>query len=191
MRRKALLYLLIAQAVGCTAHPQNARNSEQRHFSMEQEIVPVRRPVNVPPEVLEILRRDELATRSGDARRPPSEIPATWFVGSEIHLNGPNEIDLVVLPRLLETVPAENAHLFGANVARFWVFRKTPTGYNLVFAESVHDLEVLLSRTKGYRDLRTTSATAVSVTILLFRFNGVKYDLYKKVTKPEDKTSPG
>jgi hypothetical protein len=94
-----------------------------------------------------------------------------------------------VLPRELDSVPAENRRLIGANVASFWIFRKTAAGYSLVFDESVHDLEVLESRTNGYRDIRTTSATAVSVTTLLFRFNGEKYELYRRETKEERKRS--
>ena len=69
---------------------------EQTRFSMEQGIS---RPVSLPDEVFELLKKDKNAledsvacTEKGGGR---DVFEASWFTASEVHLGKPNEIDLL------------------------------------------------------------------------------------------------
>jgi hypothetical protein len=65
--------------------------------------------------------------------------------------------------------------LFGANIVPFWIFRNTPQGHELALSVSALGLDVLNTKTNGYRDIRTTTATASSGYAISFKFNGKKY----------------
>jgi hypothetical protein len=175
-KRSAFLMasILFLRVAGRPLQGQASLSGEQSVFGME--MVPVAEPVVVPEDVLQILRKTNYVLTCLKERQAPSDIPASWFVGSRIHLDGPDEPDLVVLPA--------NGCLLGANVAPFWVFRRTARGFELVLEISVHDLRVLKGRSNGYRDIETWSSTAVTHTTLHFKFNGRRYELTQKKTEP-------
>jgi hypothetical protein len=119
----------------------------------------------------------------------PKELPANWFVASEIHLGGPNEIDLVVLPgsRLPDTPsgePSANACLVGANTGGFWILRRTPLGFVMVFSGMAHGLDILKTRTHGFRDIRLYTISLRSTLTQDFRFNGERYVLSRGKSRP-------
>lgn len=173
--------ILFLRVAGNPTQAQVSLSREQSVFGME--MVPVAQPVVVPEDVLQILRKNDYVLTCLKGRQTPNDIPASWFVGSRIHLDGPDEADLVVLPA--------NECLLGANVAPFWVFRGTPRGFELVLDISVHDLRILKSRSNGYRDIETWSSTAVTHTTLHFKFNGTRYELTEKKNNPESDPKPG
>jgi len=156
--------------------------AEQSEFS--QEVIKITRPSDAPKDVLQILRRNEYVLNCLQFLRQedeaPDEIPSSWFVASEIHLGGPKEVDFVVQPRELGRVPAENRCLFGARVIPFWVFRNTPKGFELILEVHEHDLTVLSTRSKGYRDIETWSSTAITQTTWLYKFDGRRYVPFKR-----------
>lgn len=162
------MVLPIAMLVSTGGQAQSVRTKarplEQAVFGLENE---VNRPVNVPEGALQILRTDTEVLRCLKQNQTPNHVSASWFVASEIHLNGPEGIDLVVQPK--------NTCLFGANIGPFWVFRNTPQGYRMVLTTRALGLEVLRSRTKGYRNIRGVRATATNTVSVLFRFDGHKY----------------
>jgi hypothetical protein len=141
-----------------------ARPREQTKFGVEEE---VEHPVDLPEDVLQILRRDERNQQSLSQGQSPNDIPASWFVASQVRLNDDDLPDLIVT--------AADPRLLGANVAPFWVFRNTPQGHRLALSVSALSLEVLNTRTQRYRDIRATAATANKVLTTLFRFNGSAY----------------
>jgi hypothetical protein len=148
------------------AHAQVPRRSqrEQSRFGAE---VAIRRPVEIPAEVLSILREDKRnqgCLREGES---PTNIISSWFVGSRIHLNGDSKRDLVIT--------AKNTCLLGANLVPFWVFRNTSQGQELVLSVSALGLDVLNTKTNNYRDIRTGTATARTVHTVIFKFDGRKY----------------
>ena len=148
------------------AHAQAPRRSqrEQSRFGAE---VAIRTPVEIPAEVLSILREDkrnQTCLRDGES---PTNITTSWFVGSRIHLNGDSERDLVIT--------AKNTCLLGANLVPFWVFRNTSQGHELVLSISALGLDVLNTKTNNYRDIRTGTATARTVHTVIFKFDGKKY----------------
>jgi hypothetical protein len=147
---------------------------EQSTFSAEEESF--QRRAQLPKELLRILRSDEQVLRTlkweGMA---PEELPADWFLASEIHLHTPDQADLIVMGV---------GPLRGANMNSFWVFRKTPHGYELVLTEATHTLQILSARSKGYRSIRSFSATAVTGFITEFRFDGRLYQVSSSKSKP-------
>lgn len=142
-----------------------AQQKEQTIFGAETEIAS---PVNVPEDVLEALRSDKRNQTCLAENESAKKIVASWFSASKIHLNSDGLPDLVVT--------ATNPCLFGANLHPFWIFRKTPRGHKLVLSVSALGLEVLSTRSKGYRNIRTTVATATTVGNTVFRFDGIKYN---------------
>ena len=140
------------------------RSREQSKFGVEEEI---ERPVSLPEDVLEVLRRDERNRQSLSQGQSPNDIPASWFVASEVRLKDDDLRDLIVT--------AADPRLLGANLAPFWIFRNTPQGHKLALRVSALDLMVLNTRTEGYRDIRTRAATANRVRTTLFRFDGSNY----------------
>ncbi|WP_162199800.1 hypothetical protein [Pyrinomonas methylaliphatogenes] len=141
-----------------------AKPEEQTSFSVE---VGIERPVNVPEDVLRILRYDERNQTCLASGQSINGILATWFVASEVNLNDDDLPDLIVM--------AANPCLFGANVDPFWVFCATPQGHELVLSESATVLDVLDKRTNGYREIRLMRLSATEKIITVYRFDGRKY----------------
>lgn len=146
---------------------------EQTNFGAEEEVA---HPTAVPDDVLQILRNDAQTHTCLDKNEPPDSVPAAWFAASEIRLNEDELPDLVV--------GAANPCLFGANIVPFWIFRKQPEGYELVLRVHTLGLDVLDSKTNGYRDIRTASATATHVTTTNFKFDGKEYKARKSWREP-------
>ena len=141
-----------------------AATQEQTIFGVEEEI---ERPVSIPGDVLQILRQNQRNQRHLAQGRSPRDIPASWFIASQIQLNDDDSQDLIVM--------AANPRLFGANIAPFWIFRNTPSGHQLVLSITTLGLEVLRSKTIGYRDIRATAATAKKVITTDYVFDGTSY----------------
>ncbi|HEX7314732.1 MAG TPA: hypothetical protein VF297_12475 [Pyrinomonadaceae bacterium] len=160
------LLLSAALAHGVNANAVAPQAEEQTNFNLEE---PVARPATIPPDVLRGLGQDEkvLTCLTSGGGNATVEIPAAWFAASEVHLNGDKLPDLVVKP--------QNACLNGANIGPFWVFRNTGRGYALVLRADTLGLEVLRTRTRGYRNIRLSSATARRVQTSLLKFDGKTY----------------
>src|SRR6266446_4003513 len=125
--------LLIAVAVGGSSAQASRRSQkEQSHFGAE---VAIRKPVEIPTDVLSILREDKRNQTCLKDSESPTSITSSWFVGTRIHLNGNGDADLIVTAR--------NACLLGANIVPFWVFRNTQRGHELVLSVSALGLDVL------------------------------------------------
>jgi hypothetical protein len=159
-----------------TAGETNAQRN--KHFEREQlqfgAEVAVKRPVEVPQDVLSILREDKRNQTCLKEGESPASIPSSWFVGSRVHLKGDGDPDLVV--------SARNSCLFGANLVPFWIFRNTPHGYDLILSISALGLDILETRTRGYRDIRASAATATTTQTIIFKFGGDEYRVHKRAT---------
>lgn len=146
---------------------------EQTSFGAEEEM---QQPVSIPGDVLEILKRDQRNQRGLGAGETQSDISASWFVASEIKLNDDELPDLIV--------QSANPRLFGANLVPFWVFRKTLKGNELILRVDALNLELLKTKRKGYRDIRTTKATAKEVITSYYEFRGTKYEQRRSSLEP-------
>ncbi len=159
-----------------SAHTQEqsqVRLREQSAFGAEEE---VEHPVNMPEDVLRILRRDERNQRRLAEGQSPDDMPASWFVASEIHLNEDDLPDLVVM--------AATPRLFGANIVPFWIFRNTPQGHKLALSVSALGLEVLNNRTNGYRDIHSIALSAREEFTTTYKFNGNEYREWRSSQRP-------
>ena len=116
---------------------------------------PFERPAALPSHVLALLRTDEQNADKFDAcrsRENLAEIPAKWFVATEIKMANDE------LPGLL--VKAADSCLWRKmdrqDVGEFWLFRQAPTGYQLMFSATTEAFQLLHTHTGGYPDLCTS-----------------------------------
>lgn len=164
-----LLVTLFGTFVGA---PQNrgAHQDEQRAFSMEQEIVPVRVPVTLPDGALRVLAEDTAVSSCLKDQIPPDMKPApTWFLASKIHLDDRDEADLIV------STSQKTPCFLGPYTSRFWVLRENEKGYDLVLAVDAHDLTVLRSKWMGLYEIETSVSNLHGTRTSVFRFDGKKY----------------
>ena len=139
--------------------------AEQRSFSAED--ASLERPIALPQAILRILARDsEVQERLQSDNLSPEGLPPAWFLASEVHLNGGNEGDVVVLGR---------AYLRGANTIPFWVFRPGAAGFQRVFHAIAHDIIIKDARSRGYSDIEAVIVFVDRVTTDLYRFDGSTY----------------
>lgn len=165
------LVVLIFGVVIATGASSN--HSVQTHFTAEDSSV--KQPVPVPDSVLNILREDN-GVRLALATDGISgvNIPLSWFSASAIHLSNSKDSDLVVMGE---------ESLRGANVTTFWVFSAMPGGYKLVLTAPAHDLIVRNTRWKSHRDIDLVSMTAVEISTVSCRFDGIRYIKYAATSK--------
>ncbi|HYB61276.1 MAG TPA: hypothetical protein VEH50_07335 [Methylomirabilota bacterium] len=140
------------------------------------------RPVPVPDAVLRILSKDEMVIGCMQSNPIPSgRSLASWFAVSEIHLNGPNEADLVVLP-VVQGSPSMCFHSV-EGIGWFWVFRPIGPHYRLVLKTAGLGLSVLDTRHNGYRDIRSGGQVGNTATAVTFRYGtGGRYQEYRRKT---------
>jgi hypothetical protein len=159
----AIIFILLA-VISNPLQGSYSTNQEQTSFSVEGT---VSHPVTVSSEVLKVLNVDD-RVRECLHEKNIGQAPASWFVAAEVHLQNARQTDYVVLP--------VDYCLFGANIAPTWVFAKSPKGYALVFREDLVGIEILKSRTSGYRDiLWIANPSSSSTQVVTFKFDGKKY----------------
>lgn len=134
------------------------------------------RPVSIPEGVLQNITTSDGLLQTCLENDHIEAPPPSWFVASQIHLDGANEIDYVI--------QANGGCLLGANITSFWIYRDSQRGYKPILVIHVHDLDVLRKKWKGYREIRVYSMTVSTITTETFRFDGERYQSYRKITKP-------
>lgn len=185
--------LLVAQASKSNAPDQ----TEQSKFGIELEAEPVQRPVELPRAALDALSEDNRVARCLERNGlSAKELPSNWFVASGIHLDGPDEADLVVLPggRLPDTPKgtiSPNWCLVGANTAQMWVLRKTQIGFQLVLSQIGLGMSVLSTRTSGFRDIRVGAAVGGYYDAIDYKFDGKLYQIARRTSELIGAKVPG
>ena len=160
--------ILLAVLVGTCAYAQTNHASqprEQAEFGAEDEHWQL--PVRVPEAVLQILRSVNNAL--------PDEMPEKSLLGSEIHLDGPEETDLIVMGVKSLRLP---------HGALFWVFRKNRDRYELILSTGGDALTVLDAKWKGHREIRVYNNTARTTTATFYKFDGEHYREFEAKTSP-------
>ena len=142
----------------------------------------VTRPVSLPGSVLQILAQDSQVA----ACRKENPIPSgtslnSWFVASEIHLDGPDEADLVVLP----VAQGDRFMCFHSveGIGWFWVFCQVGGHYKLVLKTAGLGLVVRNARHHGYRDIQTGLAYGNYSSQTTYRFENGKYREYRSAAQ--------
>ena len=133
---------------------QRKRVPEQTEFGADSDL---ERPIPVPEAALKVLRNALKATSE--------DLPAERLRASEVHLDGPTEVDLVV--------PV----LAGSHAAFFYILRPASDGYELIFDSGGDSMTVLRTRSHGYRGLRVVGITMAGAgeATVVYRFDGRKY----------------
>jgi hypothetical protein len=148
------LYCLEAEA------QRGSKSHEQLHFSAEDETV--HRPADIPQDAWKILQKDSYVQNVIENENLTAEqLPRSWFLASAVHLDGPQENDLLVIA---------NDKLAGGNVVTFWLFMQTPKGIKLVLTAPAHDLFIKSSRSHGHRDI-----IMAGITEVILRYDGNQY----------------
>jgi hypothetical protein len=138
----------------------------------------ITRTVSLPDSVLQILAQDSEVVACMKENPIPSEASlASWFVASEIHLDGPDEVDLVVLPvaqgnRLMCFHSVEG-------IGWFWVFRQVGAHYELALKTAGLGLIIRDARHRGYRDIQSGLAFGMHSSQTTYRFENGKYREYR------------
>lgn len=143
---------------------------------------PIAHPIDLPDGAAQVLAKDDnVVACLKDNPIPQGESLASWFTASEIHLHGPNEADLIVLP-LAQDSPYMCFHS-AEGVGRFWIFRQVGRRYELVLKTAGLGLTLLESRHNGYRDIQSGGQVGASVTRSSFRFESGRYHEYQRKTE--------
>jgi len=188
-RNLSTLALVAASAVLClpqvltAQHAKPKEQKEQSDFGIELEVAPIQRPVTLQRAALDALSKDDtVASCLENEGLSPKELPANWFVASEIHLDGANESDLVVLPggRVPDTPEGEispNVCFLGANTGQMWVLRKTQSGFQLVLSQIGLGISMLTTRTNGFRDIEIGAVVGGYEDSIDYKYDGESYKI--------------
>jgi hypothetical protein len=199
MRAKELVpcvvLILLLAATTSRSSGQNSTNDqkpEQTVFDAEpdQDLMHISKPVEIPESALEVLR-DTITGGPANCLKShgvtPAQASASWFIASAVHLNGPNEVDLIVLLNEPAIGNPKNPGgcLLPANGNYFWVLGPGSASgkYRLLLETYGLRLEVLNSRTNRYRDIQTGYASTAGNAAELYKFMLSQYQLAEKKTE--------
>jgi hypothetical protein len=90
---RAIVILTLLSAVAEAQNPGAVPPRDQTVFGMEG--VPVSNPVDLTNSALQVLRKNKFILSCLEDNQSPQDIPASWFVGSEIQLAGAKEVALM------------------------------------------------------------------------------------------------
>jgi hypothetical protein len=192
MPSNSLVTAVLSLAISCSVilgeSQAGRRGSEAEQSSFATEELPgqprVQRPLSVPGAVLQKLKSDDIVD-SCLRYNPltPGQSLDSWFIASEIHLDGPTESDLIIVP----SFKGEESMCFHsvAGIGTFWLFRKNGNHYELVLRASGNSLEVLGTRNAGYRNIQTVTAGEAGryITKITYKFDGRQYKKAEEATR--------
>lgn len=139
-------------------------------------------PVPLPDTVVQILTKDnDVVECLKDNPIPRGRSLASWFSASEVHLNGSNESDLVVLP-VVQGGPYMCFHST-EGIGWFWIFRQTGERYQLVLKTAGLSLILQHARHNGYKDIQSEGLVGAVVSRASFRFENGSYREYRRKTE--------
>lgn len=178
LRSAARCFLL----AGLSIFPLAAQHAprEQSMFGNEGN---VSKPMDLPKTALRVMRKNAFVLSCLEKDQVPEHIPGDWFVASAVHLKN-GETDIVVMPRTTSEGEATNGCLLGAHTGPFWILTKNQNAYTLVLEENTQVLQILSSRSNGYRDIETKARNLNESTTWVYSFDGHKYALKKKTSTP-------
>jgi len=188
--------VVVLQSSASAQKPVKNARAEQTSFGIDwlPDEAFMEKPVEIPSGAMRVIT-DSLPRGTINClslhKISPEQIPLSWFAGSEIHLDGPGEVDFIVQPDIPKIVAREvplnegAGCLLGANIGPFWVIRKNPSGrYSLLLATYALGLQVLDSRTNSYRDIQTGASTATTATRIIYKMAVAQYEVVDKKTDP-------
>lgn len=184
----AASFLLVSILLGQAQFQGQRGQDEQSTFAVEE--IPgeprVKHPIAVPDTVVELLQTDEgVKSCLKDNSLDSGQSLSSWFVASLIHLDGPREADVIVVPsfRGHESMCFQTP----AGIGLFWIFRQNAQRYELALRTWGGGLEILTSRTNGYRNVQTGTLGQAgrTRTNVAFHFDGVRYVEGREATQEQ------
>jgi hypothetical protein len=138
---------------------------EQKLFSNS----PFQHPVTLSTEVLKVLlaahpAKETFAVLNDSERTNASQL----FEAGEVHLNGPDEVDLIVIGM---------GRMRGTDNSWFWVVRSARKYPEIILFSGGDSLEVLDSKTHGYRDIRAVWMSSLETETTTYHFDGHSYQM--------------
>lgn len=166
---KRLRFLWFA-LIAITVHGQSTPPAREQSIFNENN--PILRPVSLPPGALKaLLQRKEVRDNLREMADPDRNNVAQFFTAAEAHLGDGNQTDLVVVGKF---------PMSGADNTWFWVIRSARKEPSAVLFAGGYTLELLASRTKGYRDVRCTWSSPQETSTKVYKFDGTSYKLWKE-----------
>jgi hypothetical protein len=156
---------------------------EQLYFTEEQ---PLQHPTTLSPDVLKVLlERKEVKEGMRFANSSEWNDPAKLFHASEVHLDGSDEIDLVVIgirPLSRHSLSLRELYSYGFSDDNgwFWVVGSARKNPKVILFAGCNSLEVMNSRTNGYRDIAAWSP-ARETTNTIYHFDSKEYKAWKVI----------
>ena len=116
--RLAAVILCLASFPIMAGQALTQSRAEQLHYSAGQSM---ENSIVLPDEALAVIEKDPYIAEVLKNEAPAfARLPRSWLMASEVHLDGPDEIDIVVVGA---------GHLAGANVTTFWILRPKNQGF--------------------------------------------------------------
>jgi hypothetical protein len=175
MRETLLIATLLLLLPISLAQTRQAETSLPTVFDFQ---TPFEHPVRLPDAVLNKLRSDagnRQAFKSCQKRRKSKEIPANWFIATQISLKDDAP------PALL--VRGDNSCLSNGSSGPFWIFRQVGSDYQLVLNDTATNMMLLPMPDEGYRDIECSSELPGVRVVREFKFNSSTYALTSKEVK--------
>src|SRR5437899_11433444 len=169
LQRRLLLAALLGLIVIAMQGQKDHSTREQTAFS---EQYPILHPIPLPPKVLTLLLKTEEG-KQGLERATDSEKkePTQLFRAARVHLRAPEESDLVI---------KGTGAMSGADNDWFWIVLSAQKNPRIALFAGGSLLEVMPSRTNGYRDIRSDWSNPNGTQPRIYRFNGDRYRLWKE-----------
>ena len=125
---------------------------------------------------------------SREAKRVLKETPdidrnnlSNLFRAVKVHLAGPSEVDYLVVGKF---------PMGGADNDWFWIVRYNRIHPRVIFFANASSVEFLKTRTRGYKNIRTSWSSAAGFTLTdIFQYDGERYWLMHHFER-QDKQTP-
>ena len=177
--QKTALFVFILLATTPHFGQQSTRRSDKPNvFFEDTQIAP---PASIPENVVSLLLQTDVGKQGADFTaglvangRCEAQAcdPANLFRAAAVHLDGSSETDLVVIG----VCP-----MCGAGLGWFWVVRSAYSDPKVVLFAPGTSLELLDSRTRGMRDVRSEWLGASQRSETIYHFDGSNYKQWKEI----------
>jgi hypothetical protein len=142
-----------------------ANAAASQTFSTENDLT---HTVKIPAAILNLLGRSEEVKNCLENYEQNDKFGEKWFRAVKLNLTGRGYTDYLV--------KSERECLFGPRAATFWIFSPKGRAFRQVFSDSVIDLTIKRTTSRGYKDIQTET-TMVNVIRNTWKFDGRIYKL--------------
>jgi hypothetical protein len=148
-------------------------STPSREQSFFPEDLPLEHAVALPSNVLNVLLRAKEVKEAFEDQTSPRD-PHKLFRAANVQLSTPDTVAFVVIG----SYPVS-----GADCSWFWIISCDHDTPKIVLWAQGNSIEVMRSKTNGYRNIRSNwSSASVSVT-REYRYNRTKYVLWREISK--------